>query len=94
MKASAILTKAANLVGGDRAAQHGPKRKNFENIATLWNAYLSIRPDPLAPIGAVDVGMMLADVKKARTQTGKFNTDDYTDLAGYAACAGEIAAEE
>jgi hypothetical protein len=29
-------------------------------------------------------------MKAARTQSGATNLDDYIDMAGYAACAGEV----
>jgi hypothetical protein len=93
MKASEICQSAAMLVGGDRAQQHGDKEKNFSNIAALWTAYLSIRAEPAAPLSAVDVGMMLAALKMARIHSGRLNMDDFIDLAGYAGCAGEIAAK-
>lgn len=92
MKAGDILTTAANLVGGDRARTHGDKTENHGKIATVWNAYLSIRQEPAAPLSALDVAMMMALLKVARTQLGSFNPDDFIDLAGYAGCAGEIAA--
>ena len=41
---------------------------------------------------AKDVAMMLALLKVARIKTG-VKGDSYVDLAGYAACAGEIATE-
>jgi hypothetical protein len=88
-----VCTRAAELVGGDRDRQHGKKRKNFENIAMLWNAWLAIRRDVTAPLDAHDVAQMMSLMKKARTQTGAFNADDYFDDAGYAGCAGEVAAE-
>lgn len=94
MNAVDIATKAAALVGGDRAEQHGDMAKTFANIAALWNAYLKIRPNPEAPISAVDVGWMMADLKKARAQGGLLNVDDFIDSAGYIACAGEIATRE
>lgn len=93
MLAPEILQNAALLVGGERANQHGDKEKNFSNIAALWNAYLSIRRDPVAPISAVDVGLMLAALKIARVHSGRFNMDNFVDMAGYAGCAGEIAAK-
>lgn len=94
MNAVDLINKAGELVGGDRAEQHGDKFKTFANIATLWNAYLAIRPNPEAPISAVDVGWMMADLKKARAQGGLFNVDDFVDSLGYIACAGEIATRE
>lgn len=90
-KAAAICVKAAELVGGDRERTHGSKRKNFQNIADLWNAYLAIRPDHDLPLSPLDIGHMMVLLKVARTQLGTRNPDDHVDMAGYAGCAGEIA---
>lgn len=35
--------------------------------------------------------MMMALLKIARIRNGRYSADSYVDLAGYAACAGEIA---
>lgn len=86
-----IAGKAASLVGGDRDRQHGAKHDNFRRIAGVWNAWLSIRKEPSAPLDAHDVGCMMALMKLARTQSGALNVDDYVDACGYAACAGEVA---
>lgn len=91
MRAHEIASKAADLVGGDRQAQHGTKEENFTNIVTLWNAYLAIRKDPAAPLTATDHAHMMVLLKVARTQAGGFNPDDWLDMTGYAACAGEVA---
>lgn len=91
MNAREIAAKAADLVGGDRAAQHGDKRDNFERIAHMWNAWLAIRHAPDEPLDAHDIGALMALMKLARTQSGSHNVDDYVDGAGYIACAGEIA---
>lgn len=87
--AAELVTRAAGLVGGDRAATHGPKLENHQNIADLWNAYLGRQLN--APIKASQVALMMALLKIARTKCGAMNLDDYVDLAGYAGCAGEIA---
>jgi len=91
-RATDIAGRAADLVGGDRDRQHGQKADNFNRIATMWNAWLSIRREPDAPLTGHDVGQMMSLMKKARTQSGDLNIDDYVDDCGYAACAGEIAA--
>lgn len=93
-KAASIASKAAELVGGDRDRQHGAKKDNFDRIATVWNAWLDIRKDPVARLNAHDVGVMMTLMKLARTQSGAFNIDDYVDACGYAACAGEVAGGE
>ena len=59
-------------------------------IAGVWNAWLGVRRDAAAPLDAHDVGVMMALMKLARTQSGSFNLDDYIDACGYAACAGEV----
>lgn len=91
LRATDIASRAADLVGGDRDRQHGAKKDNFDRIAAIWNAWLTIRREPAAPLTAHDVGMMMALMKAARTQSGSLNLDDYIDMAGYAACTGEVA---
>lgn len=90
MRATEICTKAADLVGGDRDRQHGQKRDNFARIAIMWNAWLAVRREPAAPLDAHDIGQMMSLMKKARTQSGEFNIDDYIDDVGYTSCAGEV----
>lgn len=91
MKADDICKRAAELVGGDRAATHGDKRENHRHIAALWSAYLSETTKDCVVLTALDVALMMALLKIARTMEGSHNPDDYVDLAGYAGCAGEIA---
>ncbi len=91
MKASEIASNAAKLLSADREKTHGPKRLNHQKIAALWNAYLGIRPDPSAPLSELDVALMMNQLKVARTQLGAHNPDDYVDMVGYAAIAGELA---
>lgn len=93
MKASDICRQAAELVSGDRARTHGDKRKNHQNIAALWTAYLSIRREPGAPLSASDAATMMALVKIARMETGDHNPDDAVDGAGYIGIRGELDAQ-
>jgi hypothetical protein len=93
MSAADTLITAAKLVAGDRAKTHGEKYKNFENIATLWNAYLSNKLGAVIPLDPTDVGQMMTLMKIARTQSGGIHNDDnYIDGAGYQGCAAECAA--
>jgi len=94
MKAASILVKAASLVGGERARQHGDAARNYDNVAELWTAWLRIRPEPGDALTNHDALAMMALLKLARTQTGDFNADDYVDAAGYVALAGQIGGEE
>lgn len=89
--AQTVLETATNLVGGERARTHGDKLANHEKIARLWNAHLENRLDPAAPLSALDVALMMGLLKIARVTSGTHNPDNYVDLAGYAAVAGEIA---
>ena len=83
-----ILDAAKKCVTGQREQDYGSPERNFERIAGLWNAYLGAKT-----VDAVDVAMMLALLKVARIKTGKGTADSFVDLAGYAACAGEIATQ-
>jgi len=80
-----ILEKALSLVTGDRAEQHGDYIKTHRKVAALWSAFLGVE------ISASKVPLMLALLKMARADQGKYNPDDYVDLAGYGAIAGAIA---
>jgi hypothetical protein len=83
-----VLERAAALVSGDRAADHGPARKTHQNIADLWNTYLGYKGTDIE-LRPSDVAMMMVLLKVARTMTGRFNPDDYVDMAGYAGLALE-----
>lgn len=85
MNASDLCKKAADLVGGERARQHGDKQENHENIAALWTGYLD------QSVTALDVALMMVLLKVARTKAGDHNLDDYLDMAGYAGVAAELA---
>jgi len=85
MNADDILATAANLVGGSRHETHGDKHQCFGLIARFWSDYLECEVKP------EDVACMMGLVKIARIATGKHNPDNWIDLAGYAACGGEIA---
>ena len=82
-----ILPKLKKCVCTDREQQYGGMENNFALIARLWREYL----DTNKPITAHDVAMMMALLKVARIASGQIKADNYVDLAGYAACAGEIA---
>ena len=84
-----ILETAVRCVVGDREEDYGTPEQNFERIAMFWNAYFdSYR------ISAKDVAAMLALLKIARIASGHAKSDNWVDLAGYAACGGEIEAAE
>ena len=95
-----ILTAAKQCVCGDRDQDYGRPEKSFEMIAALWEPYLlekcvtakqkdngiyaviDLRPE--------DVAAMMCLFKIARIATGHGKADNWVDLAGYAACGGEL----
>lgn len=88
-----ILREAARIVCHGRNTQYGEPEDSFRVIAELWNTYVReecVSPGAIVCISAEDVGMMMVLFKVART-IGGTKADTYIDIAGYAACAGEIA---
>lgn len=84
-----ILETAEKMVNGDRQDDYGTPEQNFERIAMLWTHYLG--SDRLnTGITPVDVAAMLALLKIARVASGHGKSDNWIDLAGYAACGGEL----
>ena len=84
-----ILAAAEKCVCGDREQDYGTPEQNFLTIANLWIDYLTGKGQPV-DISAVDVAAMLALLKIARIASGHAKADNWVDLAGYAACGGEI----
>lgn len=87
MTRETILDAAKRCVCGQREQDYGSPEDNFATIAALWNAYIR---QPL--FNGVDVAMMMALLKIARIRNGGGTGDSFVDLAGYAACGGEIRA--
>ncbi len=85
MKRAEILEAARVCVCGEREQDYGTPEDSFSLIGRLWTAYIGITFTPK------DVAMMMALLKVARIKNGD-KADSFVDLAGYAACAGEIAA--
>lgn len=90
---SSILETAIEVTTGDRRRDYDKATPNHERIASLFNAYLECRKDPLAKISALDVAHMMIVLKLARacyTPT----RDTYVDIAGYSKCAAQISGFE
>lgn len=91
MKRKEILDNAEKCVCGNREEDYGNPENNFKKIADFWNVYLGLENQY---IDARDVAMMMALLKIARIRNGQHKADNYIDLAGYAACGGEIDTDE
>lgn len=85
---ASILNEAKKCVCGQREQDYGSPEDNFITIALLWTAYKGVN------FTAVDVSMMMSLLKIARISTGTATKDSFVDLAGYAACGGEIRFKE
>ena len=84
-KREECLRKANDIVNGTREGEYGSPENNFKMIAALWSIYIDREITPQ------DVAVMMALLKIARIKTGTFKADSYVDLAGYTACAYELA---
>lgn len=91
-----ILDAAKRCVCGEREQDYGSPEDNFLLIAELWELYLrGCGADmTVGTIGPADVAAMLALLKIARIATGHGKDDNWVDIAGYAACGGEIMGKE
>ena len=91
MRKEDILKKASELVTGDRNETHGDAFQNHAEIAEFWNIFLDKKLQPMASITAEDVALMMVLMKISRNNQGKkSNIDNFIDMCGYAAIAGEI----
>lgn len=80
-----ILKEADKIVGGDRNADYGGPRQDFDRTAAIWGAILGIKN-----ITAMQVALCMIGVKMSR-QCNKIKRDNLVDIAGYARCAEMVA---
>lgn len=93
MKRAEILDSAKEIVTEDREQDYGSPEDSFAVIADFWTIYVrekcsSIDADVY--ITPSDVAVMMILLKVARVAKGKYKEDSYIDMAGYAACGGEL----
>ena len=90
-----ILEQARICVCGERTTDYGSPEDSFAAIAELWSVYLTnfcvVGTGAFTDITSKDVACMMALLKIARIGGGRGTADSFVDLAGYAACGGEIA---
>lgn len=95
MKRSEILEAARKCVCGDREQDYGSPEDSFRTICELWEVYIRekcLGTPAMITILPEDVAAMMALLKIARIAGGHSKDDNWVDLAGYAACGGEIEA--
>jgi len=85
MTRAEVLERALSCVNGARQLEYGQPEDNFGMIANLWSAYMG------GIVTETDVAAMMVLLKVGRLATGAGSEDSWVDIAGYAACGGEIA---
>lgn len=89
-----VLRDADRCVCGQREHDYGGPEDSFRTIANLWTAYMTGTCGDFVEFSPVDVSVMLGLLKVARIANNPKHMDNWVDLAGYAACGGEIAGKE
>lgn len=85
-----VLDSALKCVNGDRDRSYGNPEDSFFTIAMFWNYYIFAKSGENVSLNSKDVAAMLALLKIARISGGVYKADNWIDLAGYAACGGEV----
>ena len=89
-----ILDTAKGYVTADRNATHGDPEDNFRTIAEYWEAYLLSNDTAATEIYTYDVAAMMVLMKVSRLATSPGQEDHWVDIAGYAACGGEVSTRD
>lgn len=92
MNRKEILEAASSAVHAeDMDHDYGKPENNFKTIADLWSTYLEAAygEDSIVCLSGRDVAAMMILLKVARAATS-IKIDHWVDIAGYAACGGEI----
>ena len=86
---SEILSQANDIVNGSRNTSYGQPEDNFQLIADYWSMYLVNKGKMNTVLSSEDITIMMILLKIAR-MGGEGTEDCFIDIAGYAACGGEI----
>lgn len=90
MTKSEFLDEVKRIVA-EREGQHGKPAETFKAIAAAWSVYLTAIVGVPVMLREEDVAMMMVELKVQRFAGGQgTHMDTLLDIAGYAACAGEL----
>ena len=92
-----ILDKARGCVCQDRNREYGEPEDGFKLIAALWEPVIQancVAHGVDVSVCPETVALLMALLKVARAAQNPGHLDNWVDLAGYAACGGEIACRE
>ena len=78
------LTKAVEVVNGDRQKDYGDIKGNFERIAAHWSQILG------KDVSVEEFTLCMIAVKMARLKETPKHEDSWTDIVGYVACIDKI----
>jgi len=84
MKRTKTLEVAAYLINRDRAETYGNAFAMHSQIAAMWSAMLNHKIEPH------QVALLMAALKLSRAAANPKHEDNFVDLCGYAALAGEL----
>ena len=94
MNREQVLSKAEELINGQRAEDYGDAWENFQRIANGWNVI--IREAQSLEYGWIEltpshVALMMDWLKTCRLLTTMDHKDSWVDKAGYTALGAEFA---
>lgn len=90
MSKADFLDRVKDIVA-EREGQHGKPGETFKGIAAAWSEYLTAVVGVPVMLCEEDVAMMMVELKVQRFARGQSaHMDTLLDIAGYAACAGEL----
>ena len=78
-----LLDEAKALVCGDRNATYGPPTQDFDRVAAMWSILFD------REFTSHEVAMAMVCLKLSRLVHSAGKRDNWTDMAGYAACGYE-----
>lgn len=79
-----LLAEANSIVSGDRESAYGIPENSFDSIAKIWQVILKTEVTPQ------QVALCMVALKVVRATSSPNKSDNYVDMAGYAAIAGEL----
>lgn len=74
---SALLHHAADIISGEKRAEHGDVYTTYAPVARMWSAYLNI------PVTVTDVIQLMVLLKVGRGKANPDVVDNVLDQAGY-----------
>ena len=89
MNRDEALTRAGELINGDRARDYGDASVNFGRIASLLSAQFAHKLTE--DFTAADVAIALTHLKLSRLAVTPAHADSWVDAAGYVALGAELA---